>query len=427
MARYSWLHFKLLLIRDSRSSRLRLWHTKCSYKPESLDATQTKSSEENNNSLMKRTTKNLARIAAALIAGISLVTWSSIAQNQTQQSQTPNQQTQNPNQSQDQLDQQRSQADQRARPEVEQERHAAEQQARQSLDKDAVAAIEELTKALQAISQNNTNEALAALERATGKLNILLARNPTNAFIPVSYEVEIVDVAPRDSAAVRARANAAEEAVEDKAFPTARVLLEGLASEIRTRIYNLPLISYPTAITEAARLLDGKRNQEASAVLLTALHTLVMVDRVTPLPIVLAKTAVDHAQSARDRDKNAAQRYLELARFELDRAKALGYAGNDPEYAQLNRSISNLEKQIKGNGNTDSLFANLKERLTAFFRRESQAERRSVGGTGSGSRAQQGQAGQNQSNLRATQPQSTQTQTNSRSAQPQNTQSNTNR
>ena len=350
---------------------------------------------------MKSTKYKFAHVALmGLALGFGSRVSSSLAQNQNQ--------NQNQASSQGQVQQQRSEADQKARPEIEQERKSAEQQAQQSLDKDALAAIEETTKAIKAISENKTDDGLAALERAAGKLNILLGRNPATALIPVSVEVEIVDLAPLDKDAIKARAEAAEEAVEDKAYPAARVLLEGLASEIRTRISNLPLVSYPAAIRQAARLLEQKKNQEASSVLLTALHTLVVVDRVSPLPVVLAKTAIEQAQTLREKDKTAAQRHLELARTELERAKALGYAGKDPEYAALNKSISNLEKELKGSGNTDSLFANLKERMTAFFKRQSETERRSVGGTGTASGTQQGQNNRGQNN----QPQNNQPQNN---------------
>jgi YfdX protein len=73
-------------------------------------------------------------------------------------------------------------------------------------------------------------------------------------------------------------------AVGAKDYPTARVILYSLTREIRSRTFNLPLATYPDALKEAARLLDEKENQEASNVLLTALNTLVVVDKVTPLP-----------------------------------------------------------------------------------------------------------------------------------------------
>ena len=76
------------------------------------------------------------------------------------------------------VEKQKQEAEQQVRPEVEQQRKSAEDQARKSLDQEAVAAIDETTNAIKAIADNKTDEALAAIERATGKINVLLARNP---------------------------------------------------------------------------------------------------------------------------------------------------------------------------------------------------------------------------------------------------------
>jgi hypothetical protein len=89
-----------------------------------------------------------------------------------------------------------------ARPEIEKQRQEAQQEAEKTPDKEAISAIEETNKAVKAIAANKTDEALAALERATGKINILLARNPTTALIPVSLQVEVIDAAPRDGKAI---------------------------------------------------------------------------------------------------------------------------------------------------------------------------------------------------------------------------------
>jgi hypothetical protein len=253
------------------------------------------------------------------------------------------------------------------RPEIEKQRQQAEQEAQSSIDKDAISAIEETNNAINAIAGNKPDDALAAIERATGKINILLARNPSTALIPVDAQVNIIDTAPPDRATILDLAKDASVAVDKKDFPDARVILHALMSEIRVRTYNIPLATYPDALKEAARLLDQKKTQEASAVLLTALNTLVIADHVTPIPILVARTAIEQAEAQRDKDKNAAHTALEAARLELQRAKDLGYAATDPQYAALNDAISNLQKQLKGTGDTSSLFGSLKERLNSFL------------------------------------------------------------
>jgi hypothetical protein len=65
---------------------------------------------------------------------------------------------------------------------------------------------------------------------------------------------------------------------------------------------------------------------------------------------------------------------LETAKKEIQRSKELEYAGQDLEYAALNNDIENLEKQLKGNGDTMSVFSRLKEKLSTFVHRQSRAQ-----------------------------------------------------
>ncbi|HEY4050049.1 MAG TPA: YfdX family protein [Acidobacteriaceae bacterium] len=273
-------------------------------------------------------------------------------------------------QAQPNLEMQRKSAEQQARPELEKWRKDAEQHAEKKLDKAAIAAIEQTVQAIDSIGANKTAEALELIEKATGKVNTLLARNPELTLVPVSVEALIIDSAPRDIDEIRKLADAADAAVSRDDFPAARVLLGALRSEIRVRTYNLPLGIYPTALQEAARLLD-QNSQAASRALLDALNTLVAVDQVTPIPILVAQEAINKVQTRTQEDKNAAREILEAAQLELDRAKALGYAGQDPEYAALKNDISNLKKQLKGNEDTSSGFSKLKARLDAFLKRHS--------------------------------------------------------
>lgn len=285
-------------------------------------------------------------------------------------------------QTQSNADQQRSDTDKQARPEIEKERQQIEQQGQQNLDQDAVAALQETQNAIKAISGNNSSEALKAIERASGKLNVLLARHPEKGLIPVSQEVIVIDNAPRDTKQITELGQDAGRAFDDMNYPAARVLLDALRSEIRDRTYNLPLATYPDALKEAARLLDQKKQDEAKVALLDAVHTLVAVDRVTPIPLLLARAAVNGAQVTAQKDRDSAQKLLEAARNELLRAKMLGYAGKDPEYTALNNDISNLEKQLKGKGEVASMFDNLKGKLSSLIKLHS--EKKQTGQTQSG-------------------------------------------
>jgi hypothetical protein len=290
------------------------------------------------------------------------------ANTQTQAQQQPQQ---SPN-----FEQRRQRAEKQVRPEVERERQNARAQADQSLDKDAVAAIAQTQTAIDAIAKNKRSEALGAIEAATGKINILLARNAAAALIPVASEVDVVDAAPLDEKAIKALDRGLGDAVMAKDYPAARLILYSLTSEIRLRTYNLPLATYPTALKDAARLLDQGKNDQASQVLLTALNTLAVVEKVTPIPIVLARAAITAAEEQSKKDKNAAQTLLATAKNQLQRCQDLGYAADIPEYPALNTNIAKLEKELKGNGETGALFAKLKDELSSFFNRRSAGERR---------------------------------------------------
>jgi hypothetical protein len=147
--------------------------------------------------------------------------------------------------------------------------------------------------------------------------------------------------------------------------------------ELRVRTYNLPLATYPAALTETGGLLDQKKNEEARMVLMSALSTLIAIDEVMrspPIPLLLARGVINEAQARRDNDKESALAFLDAARYELGRAIALGYAAQDPEYKALKDDISNLEKQVKRNEDTSSLFSKLQDRLSAFLKRQSEGK-----------------------------------------------------
>ena len=272
------------------------------------------------------------------------------------------------------------------------EREEARQQVDQSLDREAIAAIEETQRAIDAINANTISEALAALERASGKVNVLLARNPATALIPARHEVVVFDTAPEDPDTIVDITDAADAAMLLDDYPAARALLYRLMSELRVRTYNLPLATYPAAVMEAARLLGEKKKDEARLVLTMALSTLVIIDQVTPLPLLVAREAIQEAQARSDKDKEAAMTFLETARYELDRAILLGYAAQDPEYNSLKDEISNLEKQLKKGGDATSLLANLRERLSRLLKRTSDGKPASQGTSQSGQTDQEKRA-----------------------------------
>jgi hypothetical protein len=271
------------------------------------------------------------------------------------------------------LQKQHDKAEQQFRPEIESQRQQSENEARQTVDQEAIAAITQTEHAIESITQNKKEDSLAAIERATGKINILLARNPASALIPVNVEVVVIDTAPIDLKTIDQIVERATDAMKHRELPAVRILLASVISELRIRTTSLPLATYPIALQQAAKLLDQGKNQDAGAVLLTALNTLVIVDHVIPLPLLLAQAAIDTANAQRQ-NRDQALTLLQTARNEATRSRQLGYLSNDAEYKGLDNEISSLESAIKGRGDTSSMFAHLRERISGFLKRHKEHE-----------------------------------------------------
>jgi hypothetical protein len=73
----------------------------------------------------------------------------------------------------------------------------------------------------------------------------------------------------------------------------------------------------------------------------------------------------------RDQDREIAARLLEDARQELLRAEELGYAVGDPDYKTLNDQLSALQRSLKNNEDTTSLFGKIRDGLASLLRRQS--------------------------------------------------------
>jgi hypothetical protein len=248
----------------------------------------------------------------------------------------------------------------------ESQRAQAQGAAERGLDAEAVAVVAETDTALQSIAAGDKAAALAALERATGKANVLLARNPATALIPAAVNVTVVDAAPADTGEIAKIRHAAGLAVLAGDYVQARVLLDALRSEIRVRTYNLPLVTYPATLTTAAHLVDQQRMADAAAVLEQARDTVVIVDVVSPIPLLAAQHAIAMAQAATNKDQKLAG--LGSARIMLERAEALGYA--DPATRKaLQSEIGDLERQVKGGSDIRAAIANFRQRLDAMIGR----------------------------------------------------------
>ena len=237
---------------------------------------------------------------------------------------------------------------------------------------DANEAIEETRRALQALDEQKTEEALAALEKATGKLELILARDPTLALAPVTVEMVTYDLLANIDT-VKAMIHDAENYLEDGEIQKARPIVANLASEIVIKSTSIPLATYPDAIKAITPLIDEGKIDEAKERLRAALNTLIVTtDEIIPLPLVRAQQLLNNAEELAEneertvKDNETLEDLLTVARNQLEIAELLGYGTKDsfePMYEQINI----IEERTAGGKGGKGWFDTLKKQVSELF------------------------------------------------------------
>ena len=243
---------------------------------------------------------------------------------------------------------------------------------RKALMADATSAIQETQAALKTLDEGKTSQAIAALERATGKLDLILARDPKLELAPAGVSVTTYDV-QGGLDAVREARKQAEEQIEAGRLQEARRLLKNLASETVISVSNIPLATYPETIKRAVKLIDENKPDEAKRVLQTALSTQVVIDTVIPLPVVKAqeflKTAEDLAQK-KDRTKDDNDRLkssFDQANEQLQFAQALGY-GTKKDFDKMYQQLAEIRDKSADNQSGAGWFAKIKASIAELLK-----------------------------------------------------------
>ncbi len=253
-------------------------------------------------------------------------------------------------------------------PKVDEKTADAAAEKRKELISDAQSAIAETRKALQALEENKDRKAVDALAVATGKLELVLARNPHLALAPVDTEVVTLDLlANRDT--VKAMIKEAKENLSDGEIQKARLLLANLASEIQLRTTNIPLATYPAAIKAITPLIDAGKVDEAKAQLQATLNTLVITTEAMPLPKLRTESLLKEAQTLaekKDRSKeenDKLAKYLNDSREQLQMAELLGY-GKKKDYQSMYEQLDGINKKSAESKSGMGWFDKIKKQLS---------------------------------------------------------------
>ncbi len=250
------------------------------------------------------------------------------------------------------------------------ENAAAETQAREQASPaidEAVAALTETGNALKALDDGKNDEAAAALERAIGKLEVVLTQHPELALAPVDVSSTVVDIAASPAAITKARKEALR-LIKDDQLQLARPIINELASEVVIRTTSIPLATYPLALKSAAALVKDGKVDDAKAVLAQGISTLVVEEAITPLPLLRSAVLIDEAKklSAKedrsDEDNKKLADLLDALDMQIAKGEALQYGGKDA-FAPLKAEMKEIRKAT-GNGGFGSGFF---DKLSGLF------------------------------------------------------------
>ncbi|MDB2705018.1 YfdX family protein [Pseudomonadota bacterium] len=239
---------------------------------------------------------------------------------------------------------------------------------RKKLVADATSALNEANNALKFLEQKKTDEALDALARATGKLELVVARDPKLALAPVNVSVQSFDLFATPET-TKAYISLAKELMDDGDIQKVRPLIENLASEVVIRTTNIPLATYPSAIKKVTPLIDDGKIDEAKAALQAALNTLVITDKVIPLPVLRAEIFLEEAEklaenkkrSDEESDKLAA--YLADTKAQLEMADLLGY-GDKKAFKPMFKQLREIEQKTEDKSSGKGWFKKIRQQIS---------------------------------------------------------------
>lgn len=242
---------------------------------------------------------------------------------------------------------------------------------RKQIMKEAVDALAKTNEALKALENEQIDDALEALAVITGKLELIVARDPDLALAPTDLTVTRHDIYATPEA-IRVAVDEAEDALEDGRIQVARRILDGLGSELVISVANLPLATYPDAIKAITPLIDEGKIDEAIRGLQAALNTQVVTRHVVPLPMIRSEALLERAEELAEKaDRSDAEEeelasLLSATRGQLEMAELLGY-GNKEDFEVMFAQLDLIEEKTDEKKSGIGFFDNLKQTMAEMW------------------------------------------------------------
>ncbi len=246
---------------------------------------------------------------------------------------------------------------------------------------EAVEAVAQTQKVLVALNAKDKKAALDALAMVTGKLEVVMAREPEMVNAPVDVAVRQIDV--------YANADEVKKIIKKVSLlwaageiQSVRPIIANLASEIDIIETSLPLRSYADAMKKAAVLVEAEKYDEAKSLIYQTLSTLIVTEHVIPLPVLRAEALLLEAdklatkESRTDEENKALSELLDKVKKQIELAEILGY-GDKGDYKAFYSQIKEIRKKTEGSkfgtGFLDDLTGSLKKFKEKIFAGEKAA------------------------------------------------------
>lgn len=223
---------------------------------------------------------------------------------------------------------------------------------RNTIIQEAAAAITHTKNALLALEHQKKQDALDALEKALGELEVVLLREPDLGLAAIDTQIIIYDLYASLDGIAKAKKQVMDYLEEDE-IQKARSILDELASEVVVSVTNIPLKTYPKVIKDVIPLIDAEQFETAKTDLETALNSLTVMDYIIPLPFVRTDEYIDKIEVLTEKpnrtkaDNDAIVSLLADAHLQLEIAEALGY-GNKKEYQKFHQQLDEIEDRVGG-------------------------------------------------------------------------------
>jgi hypothetical protein len=240
----------------------------------------------------------------------------------------------------------------------------------QKVSNEAVEVVNMVVSVIEQLKAKDKEKALNTIAEVLGKLEVLIAKDPSKELIPVDVKREVIDF-PGTLADVLYTKEVIEDLVKNDELQKARDIMLQLASELDIYVTVLPVVTYPTALKAIVPLIEQEKFDEAMALIVKVIETLVIEKIVIPLPILRAEqTIIKASELTKDREDANREELKELiayAKEQLELAQALGYGKVDEDYKGLLSEVEKIETILEGEDSTKDIFETLKEKLSSFM------------------------------------------------------------